>query len=380
MAKSVGVVDGVIGGTDRVMSLAALFPQAQFVSAGPIWPERAPPCDVLIAPVDALSAQDVDGAVRRLKARGQVQVIVVLKNADVMTTRRLAHEGAADVLSAPVSEPTLALSLERIFASSAHGGGDRGPTGEIVAFLKAGGGVGATVIATQLAAMLAQRSGASVCLADLDVQFGAASLYLDLPEALTLGDFLASGQPLEETPFEAALARHHSGARVLAAPRDLTPLEILAPQHIDALFAALRRDFALTLVDLPSVWTAWSNRALQLADRIVLVTQLTVPHVNFVRRQIRALASQGLDGVPLILVCNGLSADQQAGLSVKAAEKAIGRTFDAVLPEDRKVVNAAINQGVELAQVKRGTKLEKAIGELGVKVAASALTLARSGR
>ena len=42
-------------------------------------------------------------------------------------------------------------------------------------------------------------------------------------------------------------------------------------------------------------------------------------------------------------------------------EKAIGRDFDAVLPEDRKVVVEAINQGVAINAIKRGTKLEKAL-------------------
>jgi Flp pilus assembly CpaE family ATPase len=366
--------------------LAALFPAVTFDTIGPDWPDRADSrFDVLIVAVNALKSAEVEAAARRLKAAPAGQrIVVVLFDADVTTTRRLHREGAADVLLAPVSEPALAISLERLLASAPGdvGGGPAGKSGQIVAFLKAGGGVGATALATQLAVQLANRDAGQVCMTDLDLQFGAVGLYLDLPDAVTVMDFLGVPQPLSETPFATALTKHRSGLKVLSASRDLAPLEALAPPQIDSLFAGLRRDFALTLVDLPSSWTAWTNQALHLADRIVLVTELSVPHVNAVKRQIKVMGTQGLHSKPVILVCNGLSSDHTATLSIKAAERAIGRAFDVVLPEDRRTMCAAINQGVELSAVRRGTKLEKGLVELGDKVAADALVgaQARLGR
>ena len=62
-----------------------------------------------------------------------------------------------------------------------------------MALLKAGGGVGATALAVQVAALLAAARRGAVCLADLDLQFGTAALYLDLPEAVTVTDCLSAG-------------------------------------------------------------------------------------------------------------------------------------------------------------------------------------------
>jgi pilus assembly protein CpaE len=291
------------------------------------------------------------------------------------------HEGAADVLLDPVSEPALALSLERLLTRDRAADGKG--AGEIVAVLKAGGGVGATALAVQVAAMLAEEAGdvPRVCLADLDLQFGAAAFYLDLADAVTISDCLSAGVALGETPFSTQLAAHRSGVRVLAAPRELTPLEFITPPIVDALFEGLRRNFALSIIDLPSVWTAWTNRALQLADRIVLVTHLSVPHTQLVRRQMAVFNTQLLADKPLVLVCNAVDSDQRAAVSLKAAEKAIGRAFDVVIPADEKLMNAAINQGVPLAMVRRKTKLEKAIGTLAGKVSAQALAgLSLGGR
>jgi pilus assembly protein CpaE len=365
----VGVVQGVMPGPGRLASLAALFPQVKFESVGETWPLETPAnIDTLLVSLSATSSESVECAIRRLKARRDgLRIVIALYDADVMTTRRLLREGATDVLPAPVSEPSLAACLDRLMATTERPVA-KGRTGEVVVALKAGGGVGATSLSVQLAALMSG-GGDDVCLVDLDLQFGAVALYLDLPDAITIADCLASGS-LEETPYQTALATHRSGARVLASPREMVPLETLGPPQAAALIRGLRRNFGLTIVDLPQVWTAWTNEVLHHADRILLVTHLSAPHVQMVKRQLRMLTTQGLDGKPLTIVCNAPSADQASIVSIKAAERALGRPFDVVVPEDRRTMMAATNQGVEISAVRRGTKLERAIAELAAKVSA----------
>jgi pilus assembly protein CpaE len=376
--QCVGVVDGAIGGAERFASIAALFPDVRFESIGSEWPQRQDiHLDVVIVGISAASPEELDAVIRILKARTfAAKVVVTLREADVTTTRRLVREGAADVLPAPVSEASLALSLERLLARSfAAVSQDRG-VGRIVAVVKAGGGVGATALGVQAAALLA-KGGTKVCFADLDMQFGNADVYLDLPDAVTVADCLSAGASLVDTPYASVLATHRSGIHLLAAPREVIALESLGPTEVEGLFGALRRDFQLTIVDLPQAWTAWTSHALSLADQIVMVTQLSVPHVQQAKRQLRALSAQGLGAQPLTLVCNSLSSDQTQSVSVKAAERALGREFDVVVPEDRRTMSAAINQGVELSAIRRGTKIEKAIGELAQKITQPAVVSAR---
>jgi pilus assembly protein CpaE len=360
----IGYVEGAIGGPDRVASLAALFPQVQFVSVGATWPPRALPG--LGAMIVSVSASDAEEAQRRLTSRpGGVPIIVVLRDADVAASRRLMSAGAADILIAPVQEAALAMSLERMLVTIASQS-DRAPAGKIVALLKAGGGVGATAVGVQLAAMIASHgdAGGGVCFADLDVQFGVGALFLDMGASMTLTDVLEGGGPLEDTPLGTALALHRSGARVLAAPRDLMPLEAIGPKQVESLLTALRRDFALTILDMPTSWTAWTNHVLHIVDQIVLITNLSVPHAHLAKAQLKMLAAQRLDTVPLTLVCNRLSVESKAIVSQKAAEKSIGRDFDFVIPEDRAMMNEALAQGCELSSVRTGTKVERAIADL----------------
>lgn len=150
-------------------SVAALFPHVRSESVGANWPDADPDRDVLLVALAGCASADVEDAVRRLRSRPpRTAVVIILRDADVTTTRWLIREGAADVLTAPLSEPALALSLERLLNGPSHSATPP-RTGQVVALLKAGGGVGATSLGVQVAAMLAARAEGDVCFADLDL-------------------------------------------------------------------------------------------------------------------------------------------------------------------------------------------------------------------
>ena len=382
-AWRVGVaVDSGDLAVDRA-DLEKAFREAVFDFAEGVAPqELARRSDVVVTGVDARDAMALDDLRAWARAASGVQVVVALRNADLTTTRRLLREGFADVLAVPVADAALASSLERVLSTARRADASgAGRARKLIAVLKAGGGVGATTIAAQTAAILARGTpdATQIGLADLDLQSGLAANYLDMPDAFTVADVLNAGVPVAELPLATSLARHKTGLRVLAAPGDLTPLEAMSAEDADGLAAALKRDFHASLIDLPPVWTAWSYRLLQQVDRIVLVTRLTVPHVDLVRRQLRMLANQGLEDTPLTLVCNFVGADSDSGVTQGAAERAIERSFDVMVPEDRKLFSAAANQGLCLDEVRRGTKAEKALETLAGLIAAPVAADAKRG-
>ena len=239
------------------------FPMSRLNPSGPLGQSGFPLASIFwLSPSRSSSIVEMDDAVRRLKSMPvSTRVLVVLRNADVINTRSFAREGEADVLPAPASEPALALSLERLLTrDSSHPAAAR-RSGQIVAILKAGGGVGATALGVQVGAMLSTRAGDSVriCLADLDPQFGIAALHLDIREPMTVADCLAAGPALADTNLAEALVKHKSGVSLLGAPREIMPLEAITPPLIDILMAGLRRDFALSILDLPTAWTTWTQ-------------------------------------------------------------------------------------------------------------------------
>lgn len=364
--QRVGVVPSAVGGEARLPALRSLFSNIVFETLSEAWETgEFGHCDVIIIPVNKARISEVQQLVQRLSVGPvQTKIIAVLENADVSTIRDLVHTGVADVLPEPVTDPSLALSLERLLTKQASVQANTKQPGKIVALMKAGGGVGATTLGIQLGLLLADRHQTDVCFADLDVQFGLAEIYLDIPNSISVVECLKSGSNIADTPFPTALAKHSSGLRLLAAPKDVVALDTMTAEIADALMMGMRRDFQTTIVDLPSEWTAWSNQVLQNADHIVLVTHLTVPHVQIMKRQLRILEAQRLTNRAMTLVCNAVSADHLNALPVKSAERGIGRKFDLVIPEDRRAMLSAVNQGMDASIFRHHTKIGKNINAL----------------
>jgi pilus assembly protein CpaE len=246
-------------------------------------------------------------------------------------------------------------------------GGEDSGRGKIISVLKAGGGVGATTLAVQAGYLIAQRFKGErhkACLIDLDLQFGNASLYMDIDNRVGLLDLVESPERMDVSLLQSVMSHHESGLDVLAAPRDVMPLEVVSSGAVDACLKVAADLYSYVLVDLPTVWCDWTMQALQKSDVILLVTQLTVPHVRQARRQLDQLAAHGFGDIPVKVVVNRFEKGWGKGVSAKEAAKAMNRGIDYFVMSDFKLVSEAINQGVPIAKIARRSKVEKSIADL----------------
>ncbi len=96
----VAIVEGSIGGPEhRLLSGGRPVPEVRFDSIGSLDGLPDPPCSLVVI---ALPKQDAERLFARVAdAARPAQVVEVLQDADLNTTRRLIRLGAADVLPAP---------------------------------------------------------------------------------------------------------------------------------------------------------------------------------------------------------------------------------------------------------------------------------------
>jgi pilus assembly protein CpaE len=340
--------------SQRAVPLAELYPTADLLQAP----------DILLLEVDPGDAGDMD-ALERISRRHfpGVPVVVTAAEAALPVVRRLMHMGVADFLPQPFSVDDLEDSLEQAVRSRR----DATPTparGKIFAFLKAGGGVGATTLATQAAVSLAARRHAErggVCLLDLDIQFGAAALYLDLDDRIGLADLLDDPQRLDGELLRSVMTQHRSGLDVLAAPREVLGLDAVTPQVLDACLNLACAEYETVILDLPGVWSPWTYRAVQSCDLAILVTQLGVAGIRQARRQLDAMAANGLGEVALRIAVNRFESGWRRPVGLKEAERALGRPIDDRIANDYHTVSEAIDRGVALADIRRRSKAAKDI-------------------
>jgi len=322
--------------------------------------------DVLLLDINPRSSEEVAALSAIISERfPTTPVVATAADASLHDVRQLMRLGVVDVVPQPVTPGDLNTAIEYAVRARQQKGDESGEgRGKIISFLKAGGGVGTTTLAVQSGYLMAERfsdmdSGA--CVIDLDLQYGNASLYMDIDNRVGMVDVAEAPERVDASLLQGVVGYHDTGLHVLAAPRDMMPLDAMTATAVDSCLKVAAEAYSYILVDLPNAWTGWTEQALRNSDMIVIVTQLTVPHVRQARRQLDTLMSNGLTEVPIKMVVNRFEKGWGRGVNAKEAAKAMNRDIDYFVMSDFKTVSEAINQGVPLSKISRRTKVEKSI-------------------
>lgn len=242
--------------------------------------------DVLICQVSPDNPRDFEVFERFVHDHaGRMPVVAAVRDLTVAVTRQVLRSDAVDVLPIPFTPDELHQAIETGRDALVRDGRE-GPSrsGRIVAFVGALGGMGSTTLATQTGMFWAEK--ASVCLIDLDVQFGNAALYLNMKPSLSLADLVDAGDRIDIELLQSVADRHTSGLNIIACPPDIMPLDALTPEIVDKLLDLAVQTYDIVLIDLPGAWVSWSLSALQKSDAVCLVAGLSVPGVHQARRQL----------------------------------------------------------------------------------------------
>jgi len=148
--------------------------------------------------------------------------------------------------------------------------------GKIVAFVGARGGVGATTLAGNLAWHLANRQGRRVALVDLDLQHGDVALLFNAELTPGFRDALANPLRLDHILLDRTMTQVGERLFVLGSVEPLHENVQITPGAIDTLFASLRSQFHYIIVDAPRTPAPAYRRALEMADRRVIVVDQTM--------------------------------------------------------------------------------------------------------
>lgn len=311
--------------------------------------------------------------------RGRTRILAAVRDPSVADVRMLMREGADDVVALPLLHQDLRPTLEHVRGLIATESTPSAEHGRLLSFIKAGGGAGATVIATQAAALLARSqadAGREVCLMDLDMQFGNAATYLGTDTDPSIRDLLEAGARVDGALLRSAVSRHASGLGVIAAPSDIVPLESVDTDLVCDLVDLATREFSTVFLDLPSNWTNWSVSLLARSDIIFLVTGLTVPALRQAARLIDMLEAQGLGG-NLRIIANRYEKSMFKPIDVNDAERALRRRIDHLIANEYAIVSAAVDQGMLLSDIKPKSRVSR---DLSALLAETQLVAGSAGR
>ncbi|AZV78014.1 hypothetical protein EBB79_08995 [Parasedimentitalea marina] len=317
-------------------------------------------------------------AIREIRQRTKTgaQVIALADaNTPFSEMRKLSEAGAADVLPDNLSPDELAKSIwQSLDTADARSTADA-LSGTVVSVAQARGGIGSTTVAVNLADCLTQRTGwrkqtatNKVALVDLDLQFGAVSTFLNQQPSSCLYQMADEGVMPDSTFLEQSMIETTSGLWVLPSPSEFVPLHALAPRQTAELIQLLQARFDYVVIDLPRVLVEWLSPVLEASDRLVMVTDCSVPAVSQARRLLDFYSEVNL-GLEVDIVINRKRKPLFAASHEKEAARVLQRPFKYWLAEDSAAALKAADQGIPLSKAAARSPLAKGIRHLAQAVA-----------
>ena len=221
-----------------------------------------------------------------------VPIVVLCGAADESLAETAIREGAADYLIREAYALDLLRVLRAVAAKNSAAAVPRPSSasagaGRILAFMGSKGGAGATTVALNVAAALAENQ--RVILADFHPEVGTLAQYFQPHRSVAdLGDLLRSESGLESCLWPSKTA---PGLQVLFGPRNLGAPPGLTPANIHFALTALTEAADYVVADLPTS-LADSNRLLiEAAALLALVVERDSLAVDAARLLLRAMDS-----------------------------------------------------------------------------------------
>jgi pilus assembly protein CpaE len=300
--------------------------------------------DIIIVDLDCNPEYALD-LVESICSSSSATVMVYSEHSNSEMLVRCMRAGAREYLTQPLAPDTVAEALVRASVRRPAVRPLKKVGGKLLVFIGAKGGVGVTTIASNFAVALAQESGQSTLLVDLDLPLGDAALDLGITAQYSTVNALQNFSRLDSNFLSTLLAKHSSGLSVLAAPDTYTEVRV-TDEAVERLLTVTRQDFDYVVVDAGSRPGLASRALFENAAVIYLITQISVPELRNSNRLISEFFKSG--DAKLEIVLNRYSA-KSLGIGEEHITKALTRPASWKIPSDYPVARRAQNTATPLA-------------------------------
>jgi pilus assembly protein CpaE len=320
--------------------------------------------------------------ITQAKAR-EIKVILIAEDVTPAALHSLLRNGADEFVPYPLPEGELSKAIERIRTAEAP----PAPAAQAAPQLKPGahkdgaiivvhglaGGVGSTTLAVNLAWELAtadKNNPPSVCLIDLDLQYGAVGTFLDLPRREAVYEMLSDTESLDEEIFGQSLLTFEEKLHVLTAPTEMLPLDLITSEDVTRVLEMARNQFDYVVVDMPSTLVQWSEAVLNLSHVYFTLMELDMRSAQNALRFKRALQSEELPMEKLRFALNRAPkfTDLSGKGRVKRMAESLSISIDLQFPDGGKPVTQANDHGLPLANAAPKSPLRREIAKLAASI------------
>jgi pilus assembly protein CpaE len=307
----------------------------------------------------------------------RISIVAILPDDDPSRAQEALLNGARAFIVQPIKKAELRYTLERVreFQSREV----RGSSAESAALETSGeyrtyavfsprGGVGSSIIATNLALALKQNSSGNVLLVDGKQYFGHLDMMLNLQARNSIGDLIPFAQRLDSELVTEIVSVHSSGLHVLPSPTSFEDSQALRPDSLYSIIQSLQTMYSYIVIDAGSALTENAVTLMDSAFRVILPITPELASLHNAREFLEIGQSLNFPDDKVLLVLN--RSDMKDGVRAKQIEDALPLKLFSTIPEDSRAVLRSVNQGVPLFVKNVKSSTSKALDEMSKKLIA----------
>lgn len=297
-----------------------------------------------VQPNDDLAALEV-----LTRTNPSLAVIMLSTSRDADALIAAMRAGVREVLQSPPNPGELAVALQHVVQRQQAVPTQAG-RGRVIVFASVKPGSGATILATNLAYLLATEHQKKTPLIDLDFVLAEASYFMaDSHGKANLGELAQQVDRLDGKLLAASMLSVAPNLTLLAAPEVPEDAFGITAQQIARVLEVARENYDLVVVDLVRTPDSpVSMKVVDMADLIFLVLEATVPHLRDLKRALRIFHSLDCPDSKLRLIVNRY--DKHVAIDLAQIKKMTGLKVDYTIPNSFAEVSESMNTGILLAK------------------------------
>ena len=322
--------------------------------------------DLVLA--ETATPQDFAALERLASAHPDVDHVLVSPALEPELLLRAMRAGVREVLQAPASPAHVVAALRRQMRKRAGAAvHTERPLGEVIAVVSCKGGSGATFVAANLAHLLAEGGRRRVALIDLNLQFGDAALFVSDGRGCShVADVARHIDRLDADLLRSSMREVAPGLWVLAAPDDPAQGVDVTRDQVRRIVEMAREMHDHVVIDTGRALSPVTLQALDMADRLYPVLQLTLPFIRDGKRLRDVFQSLDYPEDKIQWIVNRHQKDSE--FSTEDLKKALGIREVITLPNHYQAVASSVNQGVPVHTVAPSSSITRALRELARRI------------